>query len=172
MGNNLNGIFPEIQQGLPEFEHKTGNWVPVSIIAELYSVTEQTIRDWISDGIISKPVNRMLNIIEVVRGVYRHQRSLIEGTQNSALTDERVKLKKVQAEMAEMELRKKRDELLDAKEVSKAAFMAGRTLRDALENIPGRVSSILAAESDPYKCNQLLTEEIKQVLTDFQDENI
>ncbi len=168
MKTNLNGIFPEVQQGLPEFDHKTGNWLPVSVIAELYEVTEQTIRDWISDEIISKPVNRVLNIVEVVRSVYRHQRTLIEGIQSSALTEERIRLKKVQAELAELDLRKKREELLDADEVKKTAFAAGRRMRDALENIPNRISSILAAENDPHKCNQLLAEEIKQALTDFE----
>ena len=156
----------ENQFGLPSFEHKSGNWRSVAFIANLYGVSEQSIRDWINDQIIERPVNGLLDTLQVIKKVYRHQRKILEGTNNQNLTSERVKLTQIQREIADMDLRRKKGELLSADEVRKAAFDAGRRVRDAIENVPSRVSALIAAETDTTEVKHILTKELRRALED------
>ena len=76
----------ECEQGaLPGMEHRKGNWQSITVIADMYEVSEQTIRNWIDAHTLDKPVNGLLNVIDVIRKVYRHQRRLLEGTGSQAL---------------------------------------------------------------------------------------
>lgn len=54
--------------------------------------------------------------------------------------------------------------MVDSEEVRIAAFNRGRALRDAIFNIPDRISPILAAETDPRKVHQILFKELRVAL--------
>jgi len=78
--------------------------------------------------------------------------------------DARAEREGYQARLVRLDLGKKSGELVSAKAVENEAFRVGRTIRDNLFNIPERVSHLLAAESDPAKCHEILRAEIQQVL--------
>ena len=46
----------------------------------------------------------------------------------------------------------------------KEAFECARQLRDNVLNVPGRISSILAAETNAFEVDKLLTQELSQAL--------
>jgi len=170
MTNSFLDDFSE-QQAIPGLEHRQGFWKPVSFISEVYGVSEQTIRDWIQDGIIEKQ-NGKLNMLEVVKSVYRHQRSLIEAGDNRGLSDERMQLLKAKREREQLILEKMRGRLLDIDEVKKTAFACGHAVRDSLENIPGRLSSILAAEEDEATISKLLRIEINNTIENLMESDL
>lgn len=55
-------------------------------------------------------------------------------------------------------------EIVPAKVVLDAGFAISRNVRDAIQNIPDRISEILAAETDPIKVREILNTEIHQSL--------
>jgi hypothetical protein len=57
--------------------------------------------------------------------------------------------------------------LLKSRIKTEAAFMSARRVRDGLMNIPARVASLYAAETDSQKIHQNLEDEIGNVLTDL-----
>jgi hypothetical protein len=63
-----------------------------------------------------------------------------------------------------LELDQKTGRLVDAEQIKIAAFNKGRAVRDAILNIPDRISPILAAESDQITIGQIMTTELKQAL--------
>ena len=67
------------------------------------------------------------------------------------------------ARLAKLEWEEKSGKLINADAVSVAAFNAGRKMRDALFNIPDRISDILAGISDGREVHRILTEEIRRV---------
>lgn len=67
------------------------------------------------------------------------------------------------AQIAELDLRERQGLLVDAAEVTVAAFNAGRKVRDQLAAIPERVSTVLASMDDPHEVQRLLEDEIDQV---------
>ncbi len=62
-----------------------------------------------------------------------------------------------------------RGRLLDAGDVKAAAFNKARVVREALLNIPDRVSAVLAAESGEAKVRTLLVAEIREALEALTD---
>ncbi len=57
--------------------------------------------------------------------------------------------------------------LIDVGDVKVAAFNKARIVRDALLNIPDRISAVLTAEGDQEKVHALLSAEIRQALEDL-----
>lgn len=68
------------------------------------------------------------------------------------------------AERERLALLREKAELVPAEEVKREAFNLGKTIREALLNIPDRVANQFAAESDPQAVHLALTGEIRQAL--------
>jgi hypothetical protein len=60
--------------------------------------------------------------------------------------------------------RRKRGELLDADTVLREQFESARVLRDAILNIPERLSAELAGESNPQRVHARLSKELRRAL--------
>jgi phage terminase Nu1 subunit (DNA packaging protein) len=69
--------------------------------------------------------------------------------------------------LAELDRKQREGELVERGDVEEAAFATARRVRDALMNIPARVASLYAAETDPQKIHQNLEDEIRNVLIDL-----
>ena len=81
-----------------------------------------------------------------------------------SFNESRAKSEHFRAELARLDQEVKEQQLVEVARVQREAFTAARAVRDALGNIPDRVSNQLAAESDPVVIHQTLTEEIRKAL--------
>ena len=81
-----------------------------------------------------------------------------------SFNESRAKSEHFRAELARLDLETKEQQLVEVSRVQREAFTAARAVRDALGNIPDRVSNQLAAESDAVVIHQTLTEEIRKAL--------
>jgi phage terminase Nu1 subunit (DNA packaging protein) len=91
-------------------------------------------------------------------------------TLSTMLLKSRIKTEVERGKLAELDRRQREGELVERSEVEQAAFSDARRVRDALMNIPARVASLYAAETDPQKIYQNLEDEIRTVLIDLIDE--
>ena len=82
----------------------------------------------------------------------------------------RIKTEFERGKLAELDRKQRESELVERRDVEKAAFECARSVRAALLNIPPRVASLYAAETDPQKIHQSLEEEIRTVLIDLVSE--
>ena len=71
-----------------------------------------------------------------------------------------------EANLSEMKALEKAGTLVDRKKVEAATIGATAMLRLALEQIPGKLGTRLAAERSAHKCRELLTVAIDQALND------
>ena len=85
----------------------------------------------------------------------------------STVSDERARLLKSQADMADLKVRERTGELVQRDAFEQAVFVIVRQSREALQNLPSRLSGILAAESDQARIFALLTKEIHQALEEL-----
>ncbi len=69
------------------------------------------------------------------------------------------------AELKVIELRRAKRQLLDADEVKRTAFDAGRKVRDSVLNVPDRIADQLATMMDSMEIRQLMEKELKDALT-------
>lgn len=73
------------------------------------------------------------------------------------------------AKIRQLDYLERMGKLVNAKVVEDLAFQKGRELRDALLIIPDRIAAILAKESDPAKCHEIITKEIEAALTKLSE---
>jgi hypothetical protein len=78
----------------------------------------------------------------------------------------RAKREHHEANLAEMRERKESGQLVELSRVKKAAVDAGALLRTALEQIAGKVGSLVAAESDAAECRRIINREMDAALED------
>jgi hypothetical protein len=94
-------------------------------------------------------------------------------TQSAALSIQmlksRIKTEIERGRLAELDRRQREGELVESREVEETAFSAARNLRDAIVNIPSRVSTLFAGESNPAKIHEILEEELRKALKDLVD---
>jgi hypothetical protein len=80
--------------------------------------------------------------------------------------DARTRREAALAQLAELELAKSSQRLVDRDRVAAAAMRLGRLLRDAILGLPTQLSPELAAMTDPLTVEARLTEALRQVLED------
>jgi len=73
----------------------------------------------------------------------------------------RVRIDRAEALRKEMQLKTELGQLLHADGVRARAFQIGRQVRDAILNIPNRLSTIIAAETDVGTIRSLLVREVQ-----------
>lgn len=84
--------------------------------------------------------------------------------------EHRAKREEYQAKQAELDYLEAIGELVPKSELIEAAVRRYRSIRDKLQNIPDRLSAILAAEKEPAAVHAALAKEIKQVLHELSDD--
>ena len=72
------------------------------------------------------------------------------------------------ARLTKLEYEEKLGELVHASRVKKEAYETGRTLRDRMLAVPGRVAAVIAAETDPRKIERILTDEFRRALQESE----
>ena len=85
-------------------------------------------------------------------------------TQDLSYAQARTERERIKAKKEKVEYDMLMCKLVDSEEVRISAFNRARILRDVMFNIPDRISTILAAESNPRKVHQILFKEIRIVL--------
>lgn len=70
------------------------------------------------------------------------------------------------AELAELELSKRRGELVDRVRVESTAFSIGRMLRDAVLGLPTRLAPEMASMTDAFEIETKLREALRKVFAD------
>ena len=75
-----------------------------------------------------------------------------------------------EADLAELELKERRGELVKKADVEREAFAVQRALRDRLTGIPDRIAPMLAAETDVAKCHEIVASEIRAALREIVQE--
>jgi hypothetical protein len=73
------------------------------------------------------------------------------------------------ARLAKIDFEERTEKLVSRDEMQVAAFNRYRTFRDGMLNIPNRLAAVLAAETDPRRVHELLSTEIRKVLTEFSN---
>lgn len=76
---------------------------------------------------------------------------------------------KYKAAMAEIAYQKETGKLISAEDVEKEAFNAGRKIRDSCLAIADRCAALVAAESDQFRCKQILLKEITFIMENLSE---
>jgi len=78
----------------------------------------------------------------------------------------------LKTELLEIEVRQKRGELVDRAELTSAAFVAARTMRDAVLGVPRRISGALVGETNQRKIENILLAELTAALVSLTESEL
>ncbi len=126
------------------------------------------IRDPVRSEKRSKPQNKSAPLnnpvdVKITEPVFPQTASDLP----TLLLKTRIKSEVERAKLLEIKARVESGKYVDADEMKTAAFNRARVVRDGLLNIPDRLASILATESDATRVHEILTAEIRTVLEEL-----
>lgn len=91
-------------------------------------------------------------------------------TDDAAYKKARTEREQIRRDREALQLEQERGNLVDKHEVARLRFTEFRALRDSLGHIGARTKDALSVETDPLRCEQLVTAELERVLSTFADQ--
>ena len=89
------------------------------------------------------------------------------GIDDGSYNDMRLLNEKYKAALKKLDYEQKSLQLTPSDEVKREADFAGRLVKQKVSSWPGRVYALVAAESDPFKCEQILKKECNELLEEI-----
>jgi len=128
-------------------------------LAVMLNLSERRITDLVTAKILLPRGSEGFDLVALVRGYIGFLKS-----EPGNLKSERLRYAKVKADLLGLQLEERTGKLVLREAVAKKLFELQRRNRDAIFNIPARLSGIVAAESDQEVDFQLLTWELNQAM--------
>ncbi len=128
--------------------------------------TRWAVRKAVRDGRISKGPDRLIDPGRADReregNTAEHKRH--SEPSPSTYQEARAIREALNARLTKLEYDERIGDLVRAADVRKEAFEVGRTFRDRMLAVPGRVAALVAAEADVRKVEAKLADEIRRAL--------
>jgi hypothetical protein len=140
-----------------------------SELAEALMLTPQRVSQLSKEHVLPPAVDGLYRPIESVSSYIAYLRQREAGRSQ---TGEAVRKMQLENEMREIKLRRIAGELVPVDRVQKDWLECGRRVRDALLNLPSRLSGVFAAESNQEEIFDSFTKEIYQVITELSSRQI
>ena len=116
---------------------------PVQAIARLLKLSERRVQQLVKDGILPRPVKGEYGAIDCVHAYIDYLKKLISGSGELSLTDERTRLTKYQADLAELDLRRAHGEVILTREAMRLWSDVVMAVRQRLLGLPTRMAPLL-----------------------------
>ncbi len=144
-------------------------------VADIIGKTEKTVQNMAKAGILTcEKVGRknLYDLHTVIREYCDHLAKSVKGKISSteeAKNLEEVRIKRVKAEIAEMELEELRGKLHDAEDVEDMTTDLIMVIRSSFMALPGRVATELAEIDNAAEVSEKLKNEIYSILNDLSN---
>ena len=149
----------------PKSESVDGIIVDGTELAAWIGVTSMRVSQLVTEGVISRISRREYDLKSCVQSYCDFARRGSRGSESAKDEQaERTRLTAAKADLAELERERRVGELMLTEVVRRQDFTIARVLRNNLQSIADRVSTMVAAESDPAKVHDLINAEVTQSL--------
>jgi hypothetical protein len=140
---------------------------PVSAIAQLLQISERRIQQLARDNILPRPIKGQYDAVQCVHGYIDYLKKLAMGNGELSLTDERTRLTKYQADLAEIELKKAHGELIQSKIAMAMWAEVITAVRQRLLGLPTRLAPIISTAQSMSEIKEKIDHGIHEVLNEF-----
>ena len=145
---------------------------PVSAIAALLKLSERRIQQLVKDGILPRPIKSQYDPIACVHSYIDYLKKLITGSGELSLTDERTRLTKYQADLAELELKKAQGVLINTRHAMQLWGEVVTSSRQRLLGLPTRLAPVLATCQTIPEVKAKLDLVIYEILNEFTNPDL
>lgn len=133
-------------------------------LALIYGCSVQYIGEMVKNGDLPTPLKQnQHDVIKACKAMLDKAREEAVDSQSN-IAAEKLKIAKYTAKKIQIEVAEAMKLLISVKMVGEILWEITRLIRDQFQNIPSRISPILAAEKDSKKIYEILEKEIRQVL--------
>jgi phage terminase Nu1 subunit (DNA packaging protein) len=139
---------------------------PVAVISQLLDIGERRVQQLSKEGVLPKAERGKYSLIGCVRGYILFLRSQLpnSGKPVADIRAESARLKKAQANLAEMEEAERKGSLLNAEIVYKQDFDLTRAIRDNLLSLPSRLAPVLRTKKTEKAIHKAIHAEVENSL--------
>lgn len=141
---------------------------PVKVIAKLLMMTERRVQQLTKEGVIPKQDRGRYELAPTVQAYIRYLQDRIAGRTEDGSNDwsaARAKHMAMKAELAEIELKKARAEVIAADEVKRAwAAILGEVRAGLLGTTPVRIAQLVQGVTDSTELKRLVKTEIEDAM--------
>jgi phage terminase Nu1 subunit (DNA packaging protein) len=160
----MTALNTNIQQGLPGCEHRGGTKVTAAGLAEILDISPQSVWQWAKDGVIPRDQRGQYDLVECMRGIYQHQRKVIDrGGTTDSLENLRKEGQRIANERKALDIEHFKGKLINAADVQRDAIAAGKRIRESLDNLVIRIQYELANADDHRLVATILHREINKI---------
>lgn len=131
-------------------------------LSQLTGLSSRRIRQLVESGRLTRAGRNRYQLAEVFMALVEEMSG---GDKASELTAERVRKLRAEATLAELELAKQRGEVAPIEEFQSVWANRFTIIRANMLQLPQRVVTMLIGETSERRFKQVMTEEIKQILT-------
>ncbi len=140
-----------------------------SILAKMYGLSPSWIQKLKREG-LPRNKDKTYHLVTVIKWIYEHQKKQSKTKkENRDLTESRKRLTELQGDLAEIELKLKRGEIVPFEDVQHEVSIAIREFKNELQGISRRLAADLANEGDTAKCRLILQKETTEVLNGISE---
>ena len=126
------------------------NEVNIGEVCErIYGITERRYRQLAHDGFVPAVTGGKVDFLAATKAIVSYYRKLAEGSGSLSLTDERTRLTKLQADLAEIELAKRNGDVIPYSDALTAWTKAMGAMKTRLLSIPTKYAPLLFGRSAP-----------------------
>ncbi len=147
---------------------------PVSTIAKLLLLSDRRVQQLTKEGVIPKAERGRYELAPAVQGYIRYlqERSLRTDSSPIDYHMEKARLTKAQADSAEIEAAKARQDVASVKQIEKNLAGLFAEVRTNIRNIPDRVVSSLIGMTDEREFKNILAREIDLALDALAESDV
>lgn len=140
----------------------------------LTGISDRTIRDWQSKGIVPKSDTDNLPLADYIKAIVNHLKAQAEEAkakeaEEGELYAEKVRLTRAQADKVELEIAEREGELVNARETVLAWSKFILACRSRLLGMPAKLAYELAGVTVPTLAEEILKEAVDEALEELGD---
>lgn len=136
-------------------------------ISKLLDLTPRRVQQLSKEGVIPKSERGRYELVPAVRGYinYLRERSINAGV--ISFDDVRVRKTTAEAEMAEIELKEKKEQLIPIEHITNTWMELIGASKQRMLAIPAKLAPIVAVEEQPAICKQIIEDQIIECLEEL-----
>lgn len=139
----------------------------VKTIAKILDMSERNVMQLAAEGTIPRQERGKYNPIACIQAYIRYLRKLVQGTGSLSLTEERTRLTKVQADIAELELAISKGKLVPVEIAGKLWEKIIIAFRAKLLVLPTKLAPVLTGKKSTGKIKEIIEKYVKEVLEEL-----
>jgi phage terminase Nu1 subunit (DNA packaging protein) len=149
-----------------------GIYCPQQVLAELFGMAVANISQLTTAGVIESSAPGRNNLLKCVYTYVKHLKGKADGRMKGGtgeFVDEKARLTKAQADMAEMEALEMSGEMVRRDEVVQEWQGILMDMKAKILSMPSKAATLVADEDSPAVCQQILDKMIREALQELSE---